>query len=656
MKACRLLPTIAHSEMPSVRVVASIGESVNTSIGRGWYKVTVNGLSPDQAELRLRLDVGRGFSEHHSIGVWHAGSSVSAVARLFKHVHAVQPAWTGGLSEELPLEIRFERLSPATLLWRRTIELFGLVQYVLKKWRADRFHHENAFLRYLRWRDMFSFPLRMGVHSVYDEWILRDELLTSHRRAKADGCSLPVIVVCHDEKALSVAAAEQCEAICHWPPDDDPKELNELLNLYPEAWILFVEPGYQLHSGAIDRLREELGKGDFDLAYGDHDWMDADGHRLNPHYQFGFSIDRLRAEDWLGPVVALAGDAIRETGYWPKEEWKFGRWQVAQRIAERAGEHRVRHIPKILAHAHPQIWRNGPPVPATIAADQSDTHCTFITSERPLVSIIIPTKDKVGLLSSAVGSILKLTRWDPFEVIIIDHESREEETLRWFADISQNENVRIISYEGPFNFSAMNNEAAKTARGEILAFLNNDVEVLSPDWMHHLASAAARDDIGCAGGMLLYPDGTVQHDGISLGIGGVGAHAQCGFSASSSAPNLALAQQRNVAAVTGACLFVKASLFNKLGGFDAENLPVAFNDIDLSLRARQLGLRNIWLPGAQLIHHESATRKADGMNSSDLRFMRELRYIRDKWGPTLDNDPYYSVNFDLRRSGLAIRL
>lgn len=648
---------IDRFDMSPVRVDASIGEPAGVSIKRGWYVVTVDGLAPDIADFRLRMDIGRGFSEHHSIGVWHTGDKGRAIARVFKDVQAIQPTCANHCSNNIPLSIQFSRMPASTLFLRRIAELFSLMLQATAKWLAGNQPRGKIFRRYLRWRDMFSFPPGSHVHSEYDEWIVRNELLTNRRRDEGS-LGMPIILVLHGDLDPPGDLASTCITVFHWSDADEEgicaAEFNHLLNQNPDAWIISIEQDHQIHQRAIEFLYEKIKKyGEYCLFYGDHDCIDCSGRRFSPHFQFGFSLDRLRHEDYLGPVIATTARAIREIGGWPAAGWNSSRHKVLQTIAESGGEKCVVHVPKMLAHATPVAWQR----PVTTSDDAAKPVLqSWPTPDRPLVSIIIPTKDRVDLLSRAVASIFDRSEWTSFEIIVINHESKEQATLDWFASMTRHENLRILPYQGVFNFSDMNNRAAREANGQILAFLNNDVEVLSPDWIDHLAFAAVQPDIGCAGAMLLYPDGTVQHDGISLGIGGVGAHAQCGFSPKATDANLSLTSKRNVAAVTGACLFIKTQLFNDLNGFDAQNLPVAFNDIDLCLRAMKRGLRNIWLPQAQLIHHESATRKTDKMKPSDLRFMRELLYIRNTWGDILDNDPYYSVNFDLRRPGLATRL
>ena len=645
--------------MRPIRFAAAIGDLIETNISRGWYTITVQGGPTDAKDLRLRLDIGRGTSEHHSVGVWQTGSTKSAVVRLFKHVRMVQITYAGTETGPQPIEICFTPLSAFTLLGRRIAEAFALARHYLKNGRPGPNHPDRVFRRYLRWRDMFSFPQCTTIHSIYDEWILRNEALTSRERS---GVTPFILLSLDDPERAGIINSQFC-AICasHSPADAElsSTELNSLLDQHPSAWVLLVEPGYRLHPQAVAELRARIdGSPTLEMLYGDHDWIDVTGRRFNPHFQLGFSLDRVQVEDYLGPAIAIAGRVLRPALPGLAEKWTSARGNIVRHVAEKIGEAGVGHVPRVLAHALPEAWDCDTGDRRLDQEGRRDgaRHTTLPDMSWPLVSLIIPTKDKVDLLSQAVDSILKISSWPSFEILIIDHESREQKTLDWLIEISQHDNIRVQFYSGPFNFSDMNNRAARAAKGSVLGFLNNDVEVMSSDWIEHLAGAALRDDIGCAGAMLLYPHGAVQHDGISLGIGGVAAHAQSGIFPSDTNPNLALVCQRNVSAVTGACLFVRATIFEQLGGFDSEHLPVAFNDIDLCLRAMDLGLRNIWLPEARLVHHESATRRPDSMTASDSRFRREHDYMRKRWGHILDNDRYYSENFDLRRPGLAIRL
>jgi GT2 family glycosyltransferase len=255
-------------------------------------------------------------------------------------------------------------------------------------------------------------------------------------------------------------------------------------------------------------------------------------------------------------------------------------------------------------------------------------------------------------LKRCVESIRTRTQYSPFEIVIVDNGSREEETLRFFREAGND--LRILTEPGAFNYSRLNNRAAAQARGDILLFLNNDTEVETPEWLTEMVSHAARTEVGAVGARLWWPDGTLQHGGVILGLGGVAGHAfphiprgHPGYF------NRAMLQQ-NCSAVTGACMAVRKVVFEELGGFDEENLGVTFNDIDFCLRLTQAGYRIVWTPYANLIHHESASRGHQRTLEEQAEFERAVDYMQTTWGAELLHDPFYSPNLSLNPPGFTI--
>jgi GT2 family glycosyltransferase len=271
----------------------------------------------------------------------------------------------------------------------------------------------------------------------------------------------------------------------------------------------------------------------------------------------------------------------------------------------------------------------------------------------PLVSAIVPTRDRADLLGRCLEGLLHRTDYGPIEVLIADNGSAEEATFRLFATLARDARVRILPMPGPFNYARLNNRAVAEARGEVLLLLNNDTEVLEPGWLREMVSHAVRPEIGAVGCKLLYPNGRVQHGGVILGIGwpcGVAGHHFVGAAGGAAGPFGQLALVRSVSAVTAACLAVRRHVFEEAGGLDEENLPVAFNDVDLCLRIRERGYRNLWTPFAVLRHWESVSRGLDLEGENARRFRREIAYMRRRWGEALDNDPYWNPNLSLMDS------
>ena len=269
----------------------------------------------------------------------------------------------------------------------------------------------------------------------------------------------------------------------------------------------------------------------------------------------------------------------------------------------------------------------------------------------PTISVIIPTRDHAVLLATCLDGLLHRTDHPVHEVIIADNGSVEPETAALFDALSDNPRIRILPVPGPFNYAHINNVAASAATGTLLLLLNNDIEVLEPSWLGELAGHAMRPKVGAVGARLLYPDGTVQHGGIVLGVGsfegGAGVAGHFGLGRPSDDPGYQgqLATTRALSAVTGACMMLRRDLYAQVGGMDEEHLAVALNDLDLCLRIRASGLAVIWTPFATLRHYESASRGAETDPAQAARFRQECRRMRDRWGPVLDTDPFYNPHF-----------
>jgi GT2 family glycosyltransferase len=265
----------------------------------------------------------------------------------------------------------------------------------------------------------------------------------------------------------------------------------------------------------------------------------------------------------------------------------------------------------------------------------------------PLVSLIIPTRNGFEILKACIDSILNKTSYKNYEILVIDNGSDDQECLNYFNEISNNATIRVISYPGEFNYSAINNFAVSHAKGEIIGLINNDIEVISSEWLNEMVSIAVQPNVGAVGAKLYYSNGTLQHGGVILGLGGVAGHSN--KYAAKNDPGYCGRSMliQSLSAVTAACLVIKKSLFLLVGGLDANNLKVAFNDVDFCLRIRHAGYRNVWTPHAELYHHESITRGAEDSLEKQARFTREVDYMKDRWGSDLLSDPAYNPNLTL---------
>jgi len=353
-------------------------------------------------------------------------------------------------------------------------------------------------------------------------------------------------------------------------------------------------------------------------------------------------------------------------------------YDLALRFMEKVDQKAIYHIPRVLYHwrMHAESTARGVDAKpyALIAGEKAlqehlDRSGISAKVERllygyrvhynlpanpPLVSLIIPTRNGMHLLSTCIESILEKTTYKRYEIIIVDNGSDDPKIIKYFERLRQMGNIRIIRDDQPFNYSRINNLAVTEARGEIVGFINNDIEVISPEWLDELVSICLQPGVGAVGAKLLYPDNTLQHAGVVLGIGGVGNHA---FKCQPEAYRGYFCRATLISsysALTAACLVISKEIFLQIGGFDAENLAIAFSDVDFCLRVIKAGHRNVWTPYSVLYHHESATRGEDDTKEKQARFAAEIEYMNSRWGDLLRDDPAYSPNLTLTAEDFSL--
>ena len=297
--------------------------------------------------------------------------------------------------------------------------------------------------------------------------------------------------------------------------------------------------------------------------------------------------------------------------------------------------------------------RLGPEWKVELADAPTAYRCTPPLDDFPLVSILIPTRDRIDLVEQCVESLAR-TSYPAFEILIIDNDSTHSETLTWFEQFDNGRDRRVIPAPGEFNFAGINNIGAQHAQGDLLLLLNNDTEVINSDWLSNMVRWIQRPGVGIVGAKLLYPNDTIQHAGVVLGLGGLAGHGHLREPADSTGYFNRLALTHEVGAVTGACLLTWRSDWMALGGMD-EDLAVAFNDIDYCLRVRHhLERRVLWSPNATLAHHESVSRGAEDDPVKVARFNREVDLVLSRWSDVLGDDPAYSPNLTLSQGSFAL--
>jgi len=444
------------------------------------------------------------------------------------------------------------------------------------------------------------------------------------------------------------------------------------------------------------------------LIYSDEDKIDEKDNRYSPYFKSNWNKDLFFSQNYINHLTVIKKDIVDKIGGFRKGYEGSQDYDLILRSLKYIQDNEIFHIPKILYHWRaiegstalnpnaknyatlagiralkdffklknieviegliPHSYKVIYPVPGKsfkelikpfqysainkkIYSKASDKK---IKSKSPFISIIIPTKDKIDYLKRCIDSIREKTLYDNYEILIVNNNSTEKKTFEYFDKISKKNNVRVIEYNIPFNYSKINNYAVNEARGDILVFMNNDIEIISENWLCEMIQHNLRDEIGVVGAKLYYENDTIQHAGVVLGIGGVAGHSHKYFDRCKSGYFGRLKLIQNFSAVTGALMSVRREIFEKVEGFD-ENLAVAFNDIDFCLKVREKGYRNLWTPYVEAYHYESVSRGSEDTPQKQERFKKEVLYMQNKWKNRLLNDPYYNPNLTLEREDFSIK-
>jgi GT2 family glycosyltransferase len=442
------------------------------------------------------------------------------------------------------------------------------------------------------------------------------------------------------------------------------------------SWLVLLQCGDQLAPQALRRFGEALVLHPEALVlYADEDRLTTGGRRHSPQFKPAWNPELLYADphyshSWLirsdlaqrvareleaaGESLSLYGLALEATAACRAEQIVHLP-EVLYHRADRPGE--SRGDPETAATVERFLGRRGQRVPVTVRAGGGHRLHWPLPAPLPLVSVIIPTRDRGEMLRRCIDSLQDQAAGSPpTELLLIDNGSRDPAALAYLSELAERPGVRLLRRPGPFNFAAFNNEAAQLARGEVLAFLNNDVEALRPGWLRAMVAEAVRPGIGAVGARLLFDDGTVQHAGVLLGIGGIAGHAHKYVEGDAAGYQLRLRLTHAVSAVTAATLVLRRSLFLEVGGFDAERFAVNYNDVDLCLRLGARGLRNVYCADAELIHHESRSRGAPSSPEALSQWQREREAMEQRWGTLLQADPHYSPHLSLLEENFSLAL
>lgn len=455
---------------------------------------------------------------------------------------------------------------------------------------------------------------------------------------------------------------------------------NEAVALAAGEYLMLCDHDDTLEPNALYEIVKAINDTGADVLYTDEDKVSMDGrHYFDPNFKPDFNLFRLRENNYICHIFVVKKSLTDETGLLRSEFDGAQDFDFILRCCEKA--QKITHIPKVLYH-----WRCHMD---STAADPSSKAYAYEAGRKavrehyqrlgidakvemterpgwyrshvkvqgnPLISVIIPNKDHTDDLELCLFSMTRKSTYRNYEILIVENNSEKEETFEYYRKLPDRyPKARVLTWEKEFNYSAINNFAAKEAKGEYLLFLNNDVEILTPDWMEEMLQNCQQENVAAVGAKLYYPDDTIQHAGVVLGLGGIAGHIMCRASKEDPGYFGRMISVQEISAVTAACMMVKKSDFDAVGGLD-ETFQVAFNDIDLCMKFRAAGKKIIFTPYAELYHYESKSRGLEDTPEKQFRFDKEVKRFQEKWAQQLEmGDPYYSPNLSVTEGDCSLR-
>lgn len=481
----------------------------------------------------------------------------------------------------------------------------------------------------------------------------------------------------HVRPQLEAIAARDARIRLVWRPQNGhiSAASNSALEIAGGAWAVLLDHDDFLAPDALHCVVQAVNQHpDAALIYSDEDKMDLAGRRSTPYFKPDWNAELFRTHNFICHMVAYRVDRLRQIGGFRISFEGAQDYDLALRYIEGLAPQRIVHIPRVLYHWRlhegstalhldakdyatdaayralvDHFARTGVDAALEPAPAMAGMHrVRYRLGRLPQVSIIIPTRNGLSVLKTALESLFCHTDYPHFDIIIVDNGSDDPRMLTYLADLPDIAPVpvQVLRIDAPFNFAQLNNQAAAVAGGEFLLLLNNDIEVIEAGWLREMVGHAMQPGTGCVGARLLYQDRTLQHAGVVLGIGGVAGHAHKHLPADQPGYFGRAVLPREVSAVTAACMLVSRQIYLDAGGLD-EGLKVAFNDVDFCMRLQMRGYRNIWTPYATLLHHESRTRGAETSRAQWQRYSAEAAMMHARWGADLQNDPAYNPNLTL---------
>jgi glycosyltransferase involved in cell wall biosynthesis len=456
---------------------------------------------------------------------------------------------------------------------------------------------------------------------------------------------------------------------------------NSALTLATGEYVALLDHDDLLAEQALFWVAEALNRHpDAGLIYSDEDKITEFGLRLDPYFKCDWNYDLFLSQNMITHLGVYKTELLQKIGGFREGFEGSQDYDLALRCIEQLDASQIIHIPRVLYH-----WRMHQ---ASAAQNTQSKPYAYVAAERalnehlarkgvsaraerhpesrgfyrvryalptpaPLVTLIIPTRNSLHLIRRCLSSILEKTDYPNYEILIINNGSDDPQTLAYFDIIRSDPRFLILRDDRPFNYSALNNRAVQAAQGELVGLINNGIEVISPEWLSEMVSIALQSEVGAVGARLWHPDNTLQHGGVILAGSGIIGHSHKFLPKGYPGYFGRAILQQSFSAVTAACLVIRRSIFLEVGGFEEENLKVAFGDVDFCLRVREAGYRNVWTPYAEAYHRESATRGYEDTPEKQARLAAEARYMQDRWGSLLFNDPVYSPNLTITREGFS---
>jgi GT2 family glycosyltransferase len=455
---------------------------------------------------------------------------------------------------------------------------------------------------------------------------------------------------------------------------------NSALEIAEGEYVVLLDHDDLISKDALYQVVKTLQNNpDANYIYSDEDKLTEQGARYDPYFKPDWNPDLLLHQHSLSHLSIIKRSFLNEIGGFRVGFEGSQDWDMALRVTRLVPAESIVHIPHVLYH-----WRavsgstakatdqksyikesqyktlqahfDALQIPVTISLnDVQYWNIEYpIPDPQPLVSIIVPTKNQKKLLQKCIESILSLTTYRNFEILVVDNRTDEDEAKTYLNSISTQPGITVLEYDKDFNFSGINNFAVSNAKGSLVVLMNNDIDVLTGNWLEEMVSLAIRENTGAVGAKLLYPNRTIQHAGVVLGVGGVANHAYL------DAPAEVVGQMgrarivQNMSAVTAALLLIEKRKFLEVGGFNEVDLKIAFNDVDLCLKLLEAGYRNVWTPNAVFTHHESVSRGQEDTPSKQARFASEVQYMLDNWSELLESDPAYNPNLSIERADFSL--